>query len=1180
MINDTSYALQGVANFSGVKNVTITGKGRLLTHINCESKNVTGAGIAFVNSSNICLQNFNVTNCAAATISILEKKWLKLLVGNFSAIKINNCSNVNVLGIAVSQSRGQGLTLINTGSTVRLIDSHFINNSITYRRSTGGGLQIIFFGRNTPQMATSYTIANSVFQHNIASKLTCNSSIFFTSCSCERGGGIRIILANACKNISFALNNNSLENNKAIFAGAIQIYTHGDATNNVFNLSNNSFCNNTATCGGGALDVGYTTYTSKSKQLLYPMNNAVLITNSSFHGNTASLGGGLFVFASSVGLFKTYANNSFNCENCSFSYNKALGGSAAYIGMDSKNYGLQSIITTNFINCTIERNFIIANTTNRSSSIGSGAFFISTLPVTFSGSVKFLENNGTALYLDSTSVKFTSNCTVNFTNNSGYQGGAVALYGNSKFLLDNSSHFYFYNNTATNLGGAICVLSGSKQVYSYLGSCFLKLKNPHQWPKKLYFNFSGNSATAAGNDIFSTSISPCDKLCGFHMHRPLNANEHFFDFPCYGNFTFSDHSTNITKHVATQPSIVFINSSLDIIPGISTSLLLHQLDELGQDVNHLFPLTAKVQSSSMKTKVDPLYTVISNNTIVLLGRPGDTGVILLEGDTVRHTVQFRLSSCSPGFVLIHGKKCVCNVQQKGKLVIVKCEPNGSAAININYWAGYKNVANDTSQENLYTGLCLTQLCNHHRFASCNEEDRDCDLPHSGPELEKVICGENRQGRLCGRCVSGKVVYYHSHKFTCGNSTNCQYGVLIYIATELVPVTIIFLIILLFNISLTSGALYSFVFYVQIMSRLDVTAFGMIHIHDPIKKTVVDMFQTLLGIFAFEIENENLEFCILPTDSIMGLFMIKYATLMYAFVLVLATILILRVYSCYNCVKLCRRCGRRNIRGSIVDGLSAFLVLCYFQCAIVTSSILTPSILHGFNMHYMYVAMFDGEMEYLKGEHLWFAMPAFLCLAFILIPPPTILILEPILTKLFSLNCFTGCQVSWLYGRLRLKLMPFLDSFQACFKDSHRYFAGLYFLYRLIIPLLSIFVQTPEHYYGITACLFMVILLLHIFLQPHKQKWHNLLELSLFINIMFLLMISLYNYYIPDGIRLINVQLFLMSLSFAYIVVYTAVKIHQKYPIIKKCGQNSSAIDTDMSNDFPYRLLNDSNDDSN
>ena len=45
---------------------------------------------------------------------------------------------------------------------------------------------------------------------------------------------------------------------------------------------------------------------------------------------------------------------------------------------------------------------------------------------------------------------------------------------------------------------------------------------------------------------------------------------------------------------------------------------------------------------------------------------------------------------------------------------------------------------------------------------------------------------------------------------------------------------------------------------------------------------------------------------------------------------IAAVLVLRLHSCYCCVKLGHRCGRRNIRGSIVDGLSAFLVLCYFQ----------------------------------------------------------------------------------------------------------------------------------------------------------------------------------------------------------------------------------------------------------
>ena len=50
-INDTNYTLQGVANFSGVENITITGKGHSLTQINCNSLNSSGAGIAFDNSS-------------------------------------------------------------------------------------------------------------------------------------------------------------------------------------------------------------------------------------------------------------------------------------------------------------------------------------------------------------------------------------------------------------------------------------------------------------------------------------------------------------------------------------------------------------------------------------------------------------------------------------------------------------------------------------------------------------------------------------------------------------------------------------------------------------------------------------------------------------------------------------------------------------------------------------------------------------------------------------------------------------------------------------------------------------------------------------------------------------------------------------------------------------------------
>ena len=76
---------------------------------------------------------------------------------------------------------------------------------------------------------------------------------------------------------------------------------------------------------------------------------------------------------------------------------------------------------------------------------------------------------------------------------------------------------------------------------------------------------------------------------------------------------------------------------------------------------------------------------------------------------------------------------------------------------------------------------------------------------------------------------------------------------------------------------------------------------------------------------------------------------------------------------------------------------------------MTSHILTPSKLRGINYKwYTTVPLFDGELDYLKGAHLWYAVPAFLCMIFILIPPPTILILEPILTKVIC-SAWTASQ---------------------------------------------------------------------------------------------------------------------------------------------------------------------------
>ena len=718
-INDTNYTLQGVANFSGVENVSITGRGHSLTHINCNSSCNHGAGIAFDNSFQITLTNFTISNCGATIFSNDELKNWTNLTGYGTAIQFVYCSQVSVSDIVVYRSISQGLTFINTGSTVQVTKSYFINNTVSRSHWFGGGaLQILFFGTKVLNMSNNYTIANSTFLYNDVGKRIKSSSDIYKSYYCERGGGVRIaVFDNVLINSTIKLFNNTLEGNTAVFGGGILVCLSGNTTGNTINISHSKIIANKAIAGGGGFDAGYTMHNYHN-----PRENDIFIFNSSFEHNTALFGGGLSVFGGFISFFDEHTHNHINLSSCRFKSNAARGGAAVNIGPDILKYdGSQALMTIQFENCTIENNFIAFDSTHSGASGGNGAFFASVIAVKFLGTTIFKGNNGTALYLDSTIVMFNQHSIVDFSNNSGYQGGAILLFGKSAIYMDDSGHLRFWNNSATKSGGAICALTSEKHVLSYMNSCFLKVKSPRSKLNNITFSFQNNSATI-GHDIYATSIASCDMLC--RRRLAFNSLNHFFDEICYGNFNFGDSRDHIdiTKHVATSPmnvtSVAVSSSSvMSIVPGILTRLGIVQYDEIGGNVSQLFPLTARVQSLTHNDsiKVDPSYSIITNNEIILFGSSGAEGDLVLESQSIRYIVRFKLSQCGPGFVLSKGKdkRCICSASSNNEslsYVSLRCQPSGLVGIAINYWAGYPN-SSIASQDSLYTGVCVTQLCN-------------------------------------------------------------------------------------------------------------------------------------------------------------------------------------------------------------------------------------------------------------------------------------------------------------------------------------------------------------------------------------------------------------------------------------------------------------------------------------
>ena len=423
-IADTKYTLAGVARFDGVENVTITGNGKSKTEIVCSTKNTaTGTGIIFDNSTDIRLKDFTITNCGATIANNVSNH-----VGTASAIQIIDCSRVVVSSILVSNS-SQGLTFIDTLSSVEVMDSQFINNSIQNRTEWpgGGGLQILFMYMNQNNGA-NYSILRNMFANN-----TANSQ---EVCHAGQGGGIRILLFNECKNVQMELDSNVIEGNRAMFGGGLFALLSGNASHNNIQLFSNRFVGNTAQKGGGGAEIGFSLYLNGIYRYenLHPLHNNVTIFNATFLSNRATFGGGLSLYTGSIDfMLAMHPFNNFVCTSCHFESNTAQNGAALSINV--KITGAQYILSITFSDCSFEQQH--PRPVHDSQQKSFGTVYASLLPVTFNGTTVFINNKGTALYMASVTVTFDDNSQVVFERNSGYHAGGIHMFGHSELHVCN-----------------------------------------------------------------------------------------------------------------------------------------------------------------------------------------------------------------------------------------------------------------------------------------------------------------------------------------------------------------------------------------------------------------------------------------------------------------------------------------------------------------------------------------------------------------------------------------------------------------------------------------------------------------------------------------------------------------------------------------------------------------------
>ena len=197
------------------------------------------------------------------------------------------------------------------------------------------------------------------------------------------------------------------------------------------------------------------------------------------------------------------------------------------------------------------------------------------------------------------------------------------------------------------------------------------------------------------------------------------------------------------------------------------------------------------------------------------------------------------------------------------------------------------------------------------------------------------------------------------------------GWLFYITSELVPVTIIFLIIIFFNITFTSGKINGFIFYSQVVVIFHVTADDFIPLPDEVKvlNRILHFFYLIFNLNVFTLD--EMSFCLFKNATALDVIVFSYITLVYALVLIIGVILLMNKLNVRYCCKPLRKCiGQQwqTIQGSIIHGLTAFLVLCYAKCAQASILLVSYAGIHGKGGEILNTVVFyDGDITWFSKQ---------------------------------------------------------------------------------------------------------------------------------------------------------------------------------------------------------------------
>ena len=276
---------------------------------------------------------------------------------------------------------------------------------------------------------------------------------------------------------------------------------------------------------------------------------------------------------------------------------------------------------------------------------------------------------------------------------------------------------------------------------------------------------------------------------------------------------------------------------------------------------------------------------------------------------------------------------------------------------------------------------------------------------------------------------------YSYNLSCVRCENAHRNWLLYFAVGYGPLTLFYFLVVFFKLSVNTSSLHGFILVSQAFSMPAYTRL-ILNSTRGTTQTSTKVLSALYGIWNLDFFRAFTTGICLKIDSL-SILALDNGIAVFPLLLTLLSYCLIELHDrnfrvivfIWKPFRHLLMLFRRNwhSRTSVVDAYSTFFTLSYIKLLNVSFDMLVPTRVYMLGSSETYLALYyDATKEYLKREHLYYAVLAMLVLFFFNILP--VIVLSSCQFKLFwrVLCCLPVRQDIF---------NTFIDSFQGCFKNG-------------------------------------------------------------------------------------------------------------------------------------------------